>query len=158
MTGKKQTPWEGEMLDNPEMMAAFAAQLRAALRDYAAYVDRVRRDAEAMWKANPPKGYSSFEAWWRHRQVAKPFRRIQQFLEAAEQETFPLEANHRRWRHEVPAERLASRGHHKALTSGASTARPAVSAPRPEQTEPDTEPVDFLTLLKQQQHGRRRTA
>ncbi|HLU97047.1 MAG TPA: hypothetical protein VKZ89_09440 [Thermobifida alba] len=150
--------WTGDMLNSPEKVAIFAEQIRRLLREYVQLVSLVRGEAEAMWEANLPKEYGALEALLRHRQVAKPFSGLQKDLERAVRRTFELEARYRRVYHEIPDERRAARGHHKALTSGASTARPAVSAPRPEQTEPDTEPVDFLTLLKQQQHGRRRTA
>jgi hypothetical protein len=96
------------MLDRPEMVEAFAAQLRRVLSDQADFVARIRRDAEAMWKANPPDGYSSFEAWWRHRWVTGPFAEIQDHLEEAAKLTFQLAARHRKQRHEIPAARQAA--------------------------------------------------
>jgi hypothetical protein len=100
--------WSGDMLDEPEMVAAFAAQLRQALSSQADYVARIRRDAEAMWQANPPAGYSNFEAWWRHRWVSSPFGEIQALLEKAATLTFQLEGRYRRGRHEIPAARQAA--------------------------------------------------
>src|SRR5262249_46701250 len=58
--------WTGDMLSNPEIVGVFAAQVRRYLGDYAQFIAMIRRDAEAMWAANPPEGYSSFEAWWRN--------------------------------------------------------------------------------------------
>lgn len=100
--------WSGDMLDQPEMVAAFAAQLRRSLSDQAEWLARIRRDAEAMWKANPPEGYSSFEAWWRHLRTTSPFAKIQEHIEAAATLTFALEARYRRNRHQIPAERQAA--------------------------------------------------
>ncbi|WP_344458258.1 hypothetical protein, partial [Actinocorallia aurantiaca] len=90
--------WSGEMLDDPEMVEAYTMQLRGVLSEHAERVARIRRDAEAMWAANPPAGYSSFEAWWRHRWLTGPFREIQEHLEAAAALTFKLEARYRRGR------------------------------------------------------------
>ncbi|MGJ6967890.1 hypothetical protein ACSDR0_38875 [Streptosporangium sp. G11] len=100
--------WSGDMLDRPEMMEAFASQLRRALSDQAEFVAKIRRDAEAMWKANPPEGYNTFETWWRHRWVTGPFGEIQELLEKAATRTFQLEARYRRGRHEIPAARQAA--------------------------------------------------
>src|SRR5688500_16666177 len=97
--------WSGEMLDQPEMMAAFSTQLRGLLASHADYVARIRRDAEAMWDANPPEGYSTFESWWRGRWVKGPLAEIQEHLEKATALTFKLEARFRRGRHEIPAAR-----------------------------------------------------
>jgi hypothetical protein len=100
--------WAGDMLDRPEMMAAFTGQLRRSLSDQAEWLARIRRDAEAMWKANPPPEYGSFEAWWRHRWVTGPFGEIQELLEKASTLTFQLEARYRRGHHEIPAARQAA--------------------------------------------------
>lgn len=100
--------WTGDMLNRPEVVAAFAAQLRRQLGSYAEFVQVIRRDAEAMWAANPPEGYGSFEAWWRHRWVASPFAEIQEHLEEAAKLTFKMEARYRRGRHEIPAARQAA--------------------------------------------------
>ncbi|RJL20194.1 hypothetical protein D5H75_39800 [Bailinhaonella thermotolerans] len=93
------------MLDRPEMVAAWTAQLRRVLSEQAEYVAKIRRDAEAMWRANPPEGYTSFEAWWRHKWVSAPFGEIQEHLERAAELTFRAEARYRRGRHEIPAAR-----------------------------------------------------
>lgn len=118
--------WSGEMLDRPEMVSAFAGQLRRTISEYAEFVARIRRDAEAMWQANPPEGYGSFEAWWRQRWVSHPMRAIQKHLEAAAKETFALEARYRRGRHEIPERRAQQRA-----------SRPAIErAPAPRQVRP----------------------
>ncbi|MGV9535041.1 hypothetical protein ACWEU6_21980 [Streptosporangium sandarakinum] len=149
-----QQPWSGDMLDSPEMVGAFAAQLRRVLSDHAEYVARIRRDAEAMWEANPPQGYGSFEAWWRHRWVTSPFGEIQELLQRAAALTFQLEARYRRGRHEIPAARQAAaqaRQQGPALTRGPATggrptrprpAEPSTSAPPGEGEE------NFLDLLR----------
>ncbi|MFF7954175.1 hypothetical protein [Streptomyces griseorubiginosus] len=115
--------WSGDMLTKPEMVEAFATQLRGVLKHQAAFVEDVRQEAEAMWKANRPEGYSSFEAWWRHRWVVGPFREIQEHLEAAAAKTFELEARYRKGRHEIPAARQAA-----ALEKKNAKQAPAVSA------------------------------
>lgn len=115
--------WSGDMLNQPEMVEAFASQLRDVLKAQAAYVTEIRRDAEAMWKANRPEGYSSFEAWWRHRWVCGPFAEIQEHLEKAATLTFNLEARYRRGRHEIPAARQAA-----ALEKKQAKQAPQVSA------------------------------
>lgn len=107
MTGEPQ--WSGEMLDSPEMMQAFSAQLRTLLASHADYVARIRRNAEAMWDNNPPAGYSTFEAWWRAKWVKGPLAGIQEHLEEAAALTFKMEARYRRGRHEIPAARQAAR-------------------------------------------------
>ncbi|MFD8533863.1 hypothetical protein ACFV0L_41290 [Streptosporangium canum] len=139
------------MLDRPEMMEAFAGQLRRALTDYADHVARIRRDAEAMWQANPPEGYGSFEAWWRHRWVASPFGEIQDLLEKAATLTFRLEARYRRGRHEIPATRQAAKQAKQApaLPGGAGTdaaGRPA--PPRQPSQAPPLNGGDFLGLIR----------
>ncbi|GAA4155090.1 hypothetical protein [Actinomadura keratinilytica] len=101
--------WSGEMLDRPEMVQAFSAQLRQVLASHADYVARIRRDAEAMWDENPPEGYSTFEAWWRAKWVKGPLADIQEHLEKAAALTFRLEARYRKGRHEIPARRLAAK-------------------------------------------------
>jgi hypothetical protein len=100
--------WSGDMLNRPEIVAAFSAQLRRQLAGYAEFVAGIRRDAEAMWAANPPEGYSTFEAWWRARWVRGPLRDIQDHLEQAAAATHALEARYRRGRHELPAARQAA--------------------------------------------------
>ncbi|MGP4030215.1 hypothetical protein [Actinomadura sp. 3N407] len=107
MTGAPQ--WSGEMLDRPEMVEAFSTQLRRVLASHVDYVARIRRDAEAMWDANPPEGYSTFEAWWRARWVKGPLAEIQEHLEAAAALTFKLEARYRKGRHEIPTARQTAR-------------------------------------------------
>lgn len=101
--------WSGEMLDRPEMVEAFSAQLRGAIAEYAEFVQRIRRDAEAMWDADRPEGYSTFESWFRARWVKGPLRDIQEHLEEAAKATFRLEARYRKGRHEFPAARAAAR-------------------------------------------------
>jgi hypothetical protein len=139
------------MLDTPEMMAAFAAQLRRMLSDQAAFVARVRRDAEAMWKANPPVGYSTFEAWWRHRWVTGPFGEIQEHMEKAAEKTFQLEARFRRGRHEIPDERRAAAQarEQQAITGARESAgqlpqQPRRAAPRAEQD------ATFLDMIRRE--------
>ena len=120
------------MLDRPEMTEAFAGQLRQVLNAQAEYVAKIRRDAEAMWKANRPEGYSSFEAWWRHRWVTSPFAAIQDHIEQAAKLTFQLEARYRQGRHEIPAARQAAALEKKRAKQGvpAVTAGPATAAPQ----------------------------
>ncbi|MCG6496640.1 hypothetical protein [Kitasatospora sp. A2-31] len=122
--------WSGDMLASPEMVQAFSAQLRDVINAQAEFVARVRRDAEAMWKANPPEGYSSFEAWWRHRQTVSPFAEIQRHLEKAGELTFALEAGYRRNRHEVPAAKQAAALEKKRAKEAAAIAA-AAPGPRP---------------------------
>ncbi|MFI6296683.1 hypothetical protein ACIBEJ_34195 [Nonomuraea sp. NPDC050790] len=138
--------WSGDMLDRPEMVAAFAAQLRRVLSAQAEYVARIRRDAEAMWKANPPDGYSSFEAWWRHRWVAGPFGEIEAHIQKAATLTFKLEARHRRGRHEIPAARQAAADakNAPALTGAEPGRRPAPPRPERPQQADDT----FMDMIR----------
>lgn len=139
--------WSGEMLDRPEMMAAFASQLRRVLSDQGEWVARIRRDAEAMWKANPPEGYSSFEAWWRHRWITGPFAEIQAHLEKAATLTFALEARYRRGRHEIPAARQAAREARQTTALPAAASRQA--QPRQvQQRRPEDAPGPFLDLIR----------
>lgn len=146
--------WSGDMLDRPEIVAAFAVQLRQALTAQAEYVARIRRDAEAMWQANPPEGYSSFETWWRHRWVTGPFGEIQEHIEAAATLTFRLEARYRRGRHEIPAARQAAaqakQAQAPALPRGGPVGRPAESR-QPGQAPPLNRPGradrNFLDML-----------
>ncbi|GGS84503.1 hypothetical protein GCM10010156_48900 [Planobispora rosea] len=149
--------WSGDMLDRPEMMAAFAAQLRRSLAESAEFVAYIRRDAEAMWKENPPEGYGSFEAWWRHRWVTSPFAEIQEHLEAAAALTFRLEARYRRGRHEIPQTRQARREAAQGRQAPALPhARDYVGRPpapkqaRPSAAAPDG---DFLDLVHD--HGKK---
>src|SRR5690606_10425664 len=51
--------WRGEMLRSPELVEAFAGQLRRVLDDLERLVDHVRRDAEPMWRENMPAEYSA---------------------------------------------------------------------------------------------------
>lgn len=145
--------WSGDMLDHPEMVAEFAGQLRKILSDQAEFVARIRRDAEAMWRANPPEGYGSFEAWWRHRWVAGPFAEIQDHIEKAARLTFHLEARYRRGRHEIPAARLAAKEaalqakQRGQLTRGGTTdtsrpAQPRAAGP------PAAESGDFMDMIR----------
>lgn len=124
MTTNETPQWSGELLHSPEMVEAFATQLRGLLGEHADYVARIRRDAEAMWAANPPEGYSSFEGWYRERWVRSPLAKIQRHLEEAAAETFRLEARFRKGRHELPAVRQAKREAKAAAKS------PQVTAPQ----------------------------
>lgn len=152
--------WSGDMLNRPEMVETFAGQLRSVLSDQAAWVHRIRRDAEAMWKANPPEGYSSFEAWWRHYKVTAPFAKIQDHLEEAARLTFALEARYRRNRHEIPDRRQAAAEakQQQALTRGENVAvgpppqqqGRAAARPRPE------EDASFMDMV--QRGNKRRSA
>ncbi|WP_329405020.1 hypothetical protein [Streptomyces melanogenes] len=145
--------WSGDMLSKPEMVEAFSTQLRGVLKSQAAFVAEVRQEAEAMWKANRPEGYSTFEAWWRHRWVVGPFREIQEHLEEAAKLTFDLEARYRRGRHEIPAARQAAALEKKQakespqVTAGGKTVPPKpVEAP----TAGAGAPRDFLELVNRE--------
>ncbi|GAA4600363.1 hypothetical protein GCM10023194_81470 [Planotetraspora phitsanulokensis] len=148
-----QDHWSGDMLDRPELVEAFTAQLRQVLSAQADYVARIRRDAEAMWKANRPEGYSTFEAWWRHRWVTSPFGEIQAHIEKAATLTFELEARYRRGRHEIPAAREAAAQARQvpAIPGPQRTAQPK-SAPR----AADPPSRDFIDLIRDD--GRKRSA
>jgi hypothetical protein len=113
------------MLDRPEMVEAFAAQTRRYLSEYVQFIARIRRDAEAMWDANPPEGYSTFEGWWRARWVKGPLGDIQEHLEAAVKATFALEARYRKGRHEIPAARQAAK---QAKHQGGQHGQPALGS------------------------------
>lgn len=144
--------WSGDMLNRPEVVAAFAVQLRRQLSSYAEFVAAIRRDAEAMWQANPPEGYGSFEAWWRHRWVASPFADIQEHLEEAAKLTFKMEARYRRGRHEIPAARqAAAAAKNQPPTLGAASRRtsagPRPAPPRPVNTGSD-QGGDFMNLVR----------
>lgn len=146
--------WSGEMLNKPEMVEAFSTQLRGVLKTQAAFVADVRQEAEAMWKANRPEGYSSFEAWWRHRWVTSPFREIQEHLEEAAKLTFDLEARYRRGRHEIPAARQAAALEKKQAKAAKQQALPGSAAVPPRPSEPPTAgadaPHDFLSLVSKE--------
>ncbi|CNF62797.1 Uncharacterised protein [Mycobacterium tuberculosis] len=146
--------WSGDMLDRPEMVEAFTAQLRKLLGSHADYVARIRRDAEAMWDANPPAGYSTFEAWWRARWVKGPLAEIQEHLEKAAALTFKLEARYRRGRHELPAARQAAKQPKTGapeLGSGRFGDRTRTTAARP--AAPADE-GDFMDLVRRQRGER----
>ncbi|MEV7011945.1 hypothetical protein [Streptosporangium sp. NPDC051022] len=145
--------WSGDMLDRPEMVKAFADQLRRSLSEQAAWLDRIRRDAEAMWEANPPQGYGSFEAWWRHRWVTGPFGEIQAHLEKAAALTFALEARYRRGRHEIPATRQATAQarQQQALTRGTTNTASRPAPPRAAEPRAPAAPQsggDFMDLIR----------
>lgn len=140
--------WSGDMLDDPAMTEAFATQLRQVLNAQAEYVAKIRRDAEAMWKANRPEGYGSFEAWWRHRWVTSPFAAIQDHIEQAAKLTFDLESRYRRGRHEIPAARQAA-----ALEKKQAKQAPQVAAGRAVPPKPVEAPAaggDFLGLIRKE--------
>ncbi|GAA3172279.1 hypothetical protein [Nonomuraea roseoviolacea] len=142
--------WSGDMLDRPEMVEAWAGQLRASLAEYVDYVTRIRRDAEAMWKANPPAEFGSFEAWWRHHKVAGPFARLQEHLEEAVKLTFEVAAQHRRQRHEVPAARQAAAQAKQqvALGRGADTGRSPQPRPAEARAPAASQDSTFLDFLR----------
>ena len=149
--------WSGDMLNRPEVVAAFAAQLRRQLSSYAEFVQVIRRDAEAMWAANPPEGYGSFEAWWRHRWVTSPFADIQEHLEEAAKLTFKMEARYRKGRHEIPAARQAAaaaknqpalgQASHRATAGGSGQGAPR-SFGKGETTS--EQGGDFMDLVRQE--------
>jgi hypothetical protein len=144
--------WSGDMLNRPELVAAFSAQLRRQLAGYAEFVAAIRRDAEAMWAANPPEGYGSFEAWWRHRWVRGPLRDIQEHLEEAAALTHALEARYRRGRHEIPAARQAAAAKNRpALTAPSSfgaASRQAPSRPSGRSGAGSDQGGDFMGLVR----------
>ena len=153
MTSSTSGPgWSGDMLDRPEMVQAFAAQLRRKVSEYADFVAHVRRDAEAMWAENPPPEYGSFEAWWRHSQVTKPFAEIQKHLEAAATLTFRLEARYRKHRHEVPERKAAAaemKQQHAALGRGGEQVS-APGPPAPPKSATAAGDVDFMDILRRE--------
>ncbi|MFH8582538.1 hypothetical protein [Streptomyces zaomyceticus] len=146
--------WSGDMLTKPEMVEAFSTQLRGVLKSQAQFVADVRQEAEAMWKANRPDGYSSFEAWWRHRWVVGPFREIQDHLEEAAKLTFELEARYRKGRHELPAARQAAalaKKDAKQVTAGSGAVPPKpVAPPTPGYTGGAGGTRDFLGLVHEE--------
>ncbi|NAS27467.1 hypothetical protein GT755_38100 [Herbidospora sp. NEAU-GS84] len=164
--------WTGDKLDSPERVSAFATQLRRVLSDQADWVASIRREAEAMWKNNPPEEFSTFEAWWRHRWVTSPFGEIQEHLEEAAKLTFALEARYRRGRHEIPARRQAAAEARQAARSGRmapqlgrdsqSPGRAGHQPARPGPARsPQDAPVNFMDLIRNDQNshnGRRRPA
>ncbi|MFI6498712.1 hypothetical protein [Nonomuraea typhae] len=156
--------WSGDMLDRPEMVEAWSAQLRSALTGYVDYVARIRRDAEAMWAENPPPEYGSFEAWWRHHKVSAPFAQLQEHLEEAAKLTFRLEARYRRNYHEIPDKRQATAqakqlAQHAAALPEAERAgreRPRPAQPRePHPAGRDGGGGDFMDLIRREGNGRR---
>jgi hypothetical protein len=160
MDDRSSGQWTGDMLDRPEMVEAFSGQLRASLAEYVDYVARIRRDAEAMWAANPPEGYGTFEAWWRHHRVTGPFAKLQEHLEEAVKLTFQLAAQHRKQRHELPAARKAKQ-EAAALAREAAPRRP-IGGGQPYPT-PKTRPAsrdggDFLELIRNPDDRKRRPA
>ena len=100
--------WSGELLASPKAMETYTKYLRDAINELAVNVAEMRRGAEAMWRANPPEGYNTFEVWWRHIWVTSPFAELQKHLEEAAALTFKLEARYRKGRHEVPDAKLAA--------------------------------------------------
>lgn len=146
-----ESEWSGDKLDRVDMMQAFTAQLRRHLSESVTYVAYMRRDAEAMWKANPPEGYGSFEAWWRHLRVAGPFAEIQKHLEEAAKLTFKLEARYRRNRHEIPASRQeAAEAKREAAAlprAGVPPERTAVQARQP-RTAHAQDDDDFMGMIQ----------
>jgi hypothetical protein len=141
--------WSGDRLNRPEVMQAFTGQLRRHLSEYLDFVAHMRRDAEAMWRENPPEGYSSFEAWWRHGRVTAPFAEIEEHLAKAVKLTFRLEARYRKHRHTVPERRQAAAEAklHAAIPSGSPPEQPQpVQPPARRRTKADE---DFLAMLQQ---------
>lgn len=146
-----QPEWSGDRLDSPEMMKAFTGQLRQVLSDQAAWLDRIQRDAVAMWVENPPPEYGPMEARRRHRSLVAAFAKIQKDLEAAAKGTFRLEARYRRNRHEVPAARRAAleeRQQAAALPrNGVPPQRPAMQG-RTQRAQPVRDDEDFMGLIQ----------
>src|SRR5919108_3712760 len=147
--------WSGDMLDDPQLVAAFAAQLRFLLRGNADWLAGIRRDAEAMWDANPPEGYGKFEAWWRRRWVKTPMAEIQEHLDKAAALTFALEARHRKGRHELPARKAERKAAKRQALPGESPGpalgsggygRRTASTSRPQARQ--GEPADFMDLVR----------
>lgn len=148
-TPSPEEPWSGDMLDSPPMVEAWTTQLRRVLAGHADYVAGIRRDAEAMWAANPPEGYSSFEAWWRHRQLTSPFREIQEHLEKAAALTFQVEARYRKTRHVLPAARQAVQQARQAPAIPSPAARPVQRSPAPAAPRPVAAPAgDFMSMVQ----------
>lgn len=143
------------MLNSPEMMTAFSSQLRRALSEHAVWLDRIRREAEAMWKANPPEGYGTFEAWWRHLRTTRPFDEIQRCLEKAAALTFELEARYRQNRHEIPAARQAA-AQARQVPALPRSAGAAAGQRMPVAQQEHRE--DFLTLIRNPADRARRGA
>ncbi|MFB8044165.1 hypothetical protein ACFC8F_23125 [Streptomyces hydrogenans] len=146
--------WSGDMLTAPELVEAFSTQLRGVLKAQASFVAEVRQEAEAMWKANRPEGYGSFEAWWRHRWVCGPLREIQDHLETASKLTFELEARYRKGRHELPAARqaaaLAKKDAKQLTATGQAAAPPRPSAPPKPVAQTSAGGRDFLGLVQEE--------
>lgn len=138
--------WSGDMLDRPELVQAWANELRRHLSAYADYVARIRRDAEAMWAETPPAEYGSFEAWWRHGRVTAPFAEIQEHLEKAMKLTHRLEARYRKHRHEIPeARQAATRAKQQQALPAAEPEKPA----RQPQKRPTRADQDFLSMIRE---------
>ncbi|NUW45512.1 hypothetical protein [Nonomuraea rhodomycinica] len=152
MTTTRDEGWSGEMLDRPEMVAAFASQLRHHLAEYADYVSRIRRDAEAMWAENPPPEYGSFEAWWRHGRVTAPLAEIQEHLEKAMKLTHRLEARYRKHRHEIPAARQAAAQAKQApaLARGTDAGRVAQRRPAEARAPATSQDGSFLDMIRRE--------
>ncbi|NAS22503.1 hypothetical protein GT755_12500 [Herbidospora sp. NEAU-GS84] len=145
--------WSGDMLKSPEAVATLTAQIRRALTEYADYIAGIRREAEAMWEANPPEEYGSAEAGWRHRRTVAAFRDIQGFMEDAARATFQLEARYRRNYHEVPARRRAAKEARvsRRLALPQSPAQPARSSSSRPSARPAARPAadeSFLDLIQ----------
>jgi len=149
--------WRGEMLRSPELVEAFAGQLRRVLDDVERLVAHVRRDAEPMWRENMPAEYSAIEAALKCRKLTKPLREIQHHLDAAIEQTFALEARYRRIMHEIPQQRAQERtAGHNRLDRGPQHQPITPGRPRPAQDAPDEQQggeVSFLDLVRQQRRG-----
>ncbi|WP_289009553.1 hypothetical protein [uncultured Thermomonospora sp.] len=150
--------WRGEMLRSPELVEAFAGQLRRVLDDVERLVAHVRRDAEPMWRENMPAEYSAIEAALKRRKLTKPLREIQRHLDAAIEQTFALDARYRRIMHEIPQERRTGRmelergTQRRPITPG--RPRPVQRASdTPEHQQPEATEVSFLDLVRQQKRG-----
>lgn len=108
MSSESAPAWSGELLNSSKAVEIYTKFLRDAINELAVQVAEMRRGAEAMWKANPPEGYNTYQAWWRHLWVTSPFADIQEHLEKAAERTFTLETRYRKGRHEIPDAKLAA--------------------------------------------------
>src|SRR5690606_1054109 len=149
--------WRGEMLRSPELVEAFAGQLRRVLDDVERLVAHVRRDAEPMWREDMPAEDRAIEAALKCRKMTKPLRQIQHHLDAAIEQTFALEARYRRIMHEIPQQRAQERtAGHNRLDRGPQHQPITPGRPRPAQDAPDEQQggeVSFLDLVRQQRRG-----
>lgn len=164
--------WSGDMLKQPEVVEAFTTQVRHAVNDILIPLSNVRREAEAMWRANPPDGYNSVEAWWHNSRLTSRFAALQEALEKAAALTFELEHDYRERRHERPAAKEAVKSAKTAQRGqplpgrtpsgrlhqgdGQAAHRPPSRSHRPGQTPPGER--TFISLLNDEERRNRRSA